>query len=52
MIALALVAWFGVLLQLLLSVRLAKSNGKSIIDGLIVYLGYFTVLSNVLVPSS
>jgi hypothetical protein len=48
----ALVAWFGVLLQLLLSLQLAVANGKSVVDGLVVYLGYFTVLTNLLVAVS
>jgi hypothetical protein len=45
----AVVAWFGVLLQLWLSIRLALGNGKPPIDGLIAFLGYFTVLTNVFV---
>ncbi len=47
--ALALVAWFGVLLQLLLSIQLAHANGKLIVDGLVIYFGYFTVLCNIFV---
>ncbi len=48
-VALALVAWFGVLLQLLLSIQLAQANGKLVVEGLVVYFGYFTVLSNIFV---
>lgn len=48
----ALVAWFGVLLQLALSLRLAHGQGLSTADGLIAYLGYFTVLTNILVGVS
>ncbi|WP_137918226.1 Pr6Pr family membrane protein [Hydrogenophaga sp. 2FB] len=48
----ALVAWFGVLLQLALSLRLAHAQGGSTVDGWIAYLGYFTVLTNVLVAVS
>ena len=48
----ALVAWFGVLLQLVLSLQLAVTNGKSALDGLVIYLGYFTVLTNLLVAVS
>ncbi|MGO1001843.1 Pr6Pr family membrane protein [Lysobacter sp. CA196] len=44
--AVATLAWFGVLLQLWLSMRLAQHNGKSALDGLIAFLGYFTVLTN------
>jgi len=45
----AVIAWLGVLLQLYLSVRLALGSGKSLVDGLVVYFGYFTVLTNILV---
>lgn len=48
----ALVAWFGVLLQLVLSLQLARSQGLSNADGWIAYLGYFTVLTNLLVALS
>jgi hypothetical protein len=48
----ALVAWFGVLLQLALSLQLAEANGKSVVDGLVAYFGYFTVLTNLLVAVS
>ena len=47
-----MVAWFGVLLQLVLSLQLALANGKSVVDGLVAYLGYFTVLTNLLVAVS
>jgi hypothetical protein len=45
----AVVAWSGVLLQLVLSVQLAVGNGKSPVSGLVAYFGYFTVLTNLLV---
>ena len=48
----ALVAWVGVLLQLALSLQLAMANGKSVGDGLVIYLGFFTVLTNLLVAIS
>ena len=48
----ALVAWSGVLLQLGLSLQLAVANGKSVGDGLVIYLGLFTVLTNLLVAIS
>src|SRR3954451_9229372 len=44
---LAAVAWFAVLLQLWLSVRLALDNGKTPAAGLVAYFGYFTVLTNI-----
>lgn len=47
--AMGVLAWAGLLLQLWLSVGLAQANGMSVIDGVIIYLGYFTVLSNLLV---
>lgn len=46
---LAAVAWFGVLLQLALSIELARTNGSATVNGVIVYFGYFTVLTNILV---
>lgn len=46
---LALAAWFGLRLQLWLSMRLSIANGKSVIGGLVAYFGYFTILTNVFV---
>lgn len=46
---LALLAWSALLLQLLLSIRLALANGHGIGQGLLVYTGFFTILSNLLV---
>ena len=46
---LAAVAWIALGLQLLLSLHLTQVNGKPAVDGLIAYLGYFTVLSNLFV---
>lgn len=48
----ALLAWFGVLLQLVLSLRLAARNGQSVTQGLVACFGYFTVLTNLLVAAS
>jgi hypothetical protein len=45
----AIAAWFGVLLQLWLSIGLALANGRSVIGGLITYFGYFTILTNIFV---
>jgi hypothetical protein len=45
----ALVAWFGVLLQMALSLQLTKAQGLPAANGLIAYLGYFTVLTNIVV---
>jgi hypothetical protein len=48
----ALVAWFGLGLQLVLSLQLVASQGRTPLDGLVIYLGYFTVLTNLLVAVS
>ncbi len=45
----AVVSWAGVLLQFWLSVNLALANGKTVGDGIVVFLGYFTVLTNLFV---
>jgi hypothetical protein len=45
----ALIAWFGLALQLYLSLRLSDSMGMGTAQGLVIYLGYFTVLTNLLV---
>ena len=45
----ALIAWVGVLLQLYLSARLPLSSGKSVVEGLVGFFGYFTVLTNIFV---
>lgn len=45
----AVLAWFGVLLQLYLSLRLTDAMGMSLGQGLAIYFGYFTVLTNILV---
>jgi hypothetical protein len=48
-IAAAAVAWFGVLLQGWLSVNGSLQNGRSVADGLILFFGFFTVTTNILV---
>ena len=47
--ALAIIAWAGILLQFWLSIGMALANGKTATDGAVVFLGYFTVLTNVFV---
>ena len=49
LIALAVIAWAGVFLQLGLTIQLALANGTTAGDGVIAFLGYFTVLSNLFV---
>lgn len=46
------VAWFGLALQLFLSLRLTTAQGGTPLGALVVYLGYFTVLTNLLVALS
>lgn len=46
---LAVAAWFGLLLQLWLSIRLAVAGGKPVTSGLVAYFGYFTILTNIFV---
>lgn len=43
---LAVLAWTGLLLQFWLSIRLGMSNGKGAGWGVMVYFGYFTILTN------
>jgi hypothetical protein len=45
----AIVAWIAVLLQLYLSLSYATGSGKSVGQGLVMYFGFFTVLTNLLV---
>ena len=48
-IAVAIFAWCGVLLQLWLSLRMARDHGKPLSAGWIAYSGYFTIITNILV---
>jgi hypothetical protein len=48
-IALAALAWLGVLLQFYLSLHSAIANGKGLMGGIVGYFGYFTILTNILV---
>jgi hypothetical protein len=47
--ALAALAWFGVLLQTFLTLHSAINGGKGVLSGIISLLGYFTILTNLLV---
>ncbi|MEO7051700.1 MAG: Pr6Pr family membrane protein [Rhodanobacter sp.] len=42
----AVIGWLALGLQLLLSIRLAMANGIGAVAGVWIYLGYFTVLTN------
>ncbi|HTV85135.1 MAG TPA: Pr6Pr family membrane protein [Dyella sp.] len=44
----ALVGWPGLLLQLYLSIRMVQAHGRTVMYGLMLYLGFFTVLTNIL----
>ena len=46
---LATIAWIGVILQCVLTVRSAMGNGKTAAEGLATFLSYFTVLTNLLI---
>lgn len=48
----ATLAWFALGLQLTLSLRLVAEQGGTPLGGLVIYLGYFTVLTNLLVALS
>jgi hypothetical protein len=45
----ALLGWFTLALQLGLAIRFALARGLSVADGFVIYLGFFTVLTNILV---
>jgi hypothetical protein len=47
--AFALLAWFGLLLQLFITVHSNVQSGKGALWGIVVFLGYFTILTNLLV---
>jgi hypothetical protein len=47
--AFAAFAWFGLLLQLFLTVQSTVQSGRGVGWGLVIYLGYFTILTNLLV---
>lgn len=44
----ALLGWLALALQLLLSIQLTIANGQGALTGVWIYLGYFTILTNVL----
>lgn len=46
---LAALAWFGLLLQLFLTLHSNMETGKGALWGIVIYLGYFTILTNLLV---
>jgi hypothetical protein len=46
--AAAVIGWLALALQLLLSIQLTVANGQGALAGVWIYLGYFTILTNVL----
>jgi hypothetical protein len=51
-IVVAAIAWFAVLLQCYLTLATTVQNGRSIGAGVISFLGYFTVITNLLIGIS
>lgn len=49
---LATLAWTGLGLQLWLSVSASLANGRGLLEGVSVYLGFFTISTNLLVAAS
>lgn len=49
LVLLAAASWFGVLLQLGLSLQRARDDGLSLTVGFIAYFGFFTIVSNIFV---
>ena len=45
----AMLGWCGLALQLLLSIQLTVAHGRGALAGLWIYLGFFTILTNLLV---
>jgi len=45
----ALLGWFGLALQLWFSIRMTEANGGTALGGLWLFLGFYTILSNLLV---
>lgn len=48
-VAIAIIAWGAIILQFVLTLQTAVENGRSAGWGIMVYLGYFTILTNILV---
>lgn len=48
----ALVGWFGLLLQLYLTIQLKRIAGEGIAAALWLYFGYFTILTNILAATA
>jgi hypothetical protein len=49
LLGLTALAWFGVILQCVLTLQSAIHHGNTIGGGIVIFLGYFTILTNLLV---
>ncbi|MCS5558076.1 MAG: Pr6Pr family membrane protein [Oceanospirillaceae bacterium] len=49
LVLVAVIAWCGVLLQLYISLSNAVLDGRGVINGLVRYVAYFTILTNIFV---
>lgn len=47
--AAAVLGWFALALQLMLSVQIAQANGQGALHGVWIYFGFYTILTNILV---
>ncbi|WP_244466224.1 Pr6Pr family membrane protein [Dyella japonica] len=47
----ASLGWFGLALQLWFSIRMTQGNGGTVLEGVWLFLGFYTILSNLLVTS-
>jgi hypothetical protein len=50
--AAALLGWFALALQLWLSIRMTVADGRSVTTAIWIYLGFFTILTNLLVATA
>jgi len=48
----AAIAWFALLLQLWLSIELARQNGQGLLHGVWMYFAFFTILTNLLAAAA
>ena len=51
LVLVAVIAWCGVLLQLYISLSNAVLDGRGVINGLVRYFAYFTILTNIFVDN-
>jgi hypothetical protein len=50
--ALALIGWLALLLQFYLVIRQGSSHGKTVLEGVVIYFGFFTILTNIWVSAT